>query len=223
MLAVTTRNRLRAPHLCLPMLYVRFLISRQLSQTPGLIRYAGGIASPTEFLTLTVWTEAAAAQELRRDERPRGVVNQDELDLRAQPRHPGAHRFLPVGSAEAHYSSGRQRARFEQGSNAIAVRWTHDHDELGDLRDCGDGIEHPGERRPPRKLGQRLVEPLHPATAACRRDDRAAPHAACPDRLAWAKTIRPAAVCRVRVTVTLISCPTYGWPASMTTIVPSSR
>jgi len=55
MLAVTTRNLLRHAYLCLPMLYARFLVARQLARTPGLIRYAGGVVGPREFLTLTVW------------------------------------------------------------------------------------------------------------------------------------------------------------------------
>jgi hypothetical protein len=62
MLAVTTRNRLRSTRFSLPMLYARRLISQQLGRTPGLLRYAGAIASPTEFLTLTVWEDREAMQ-----------------------------------------------------------------------------------------------------------------------------------------------------------------
>src|SRR5919197_3365016 len=60
MLAVTTRNRLRSPRFCLPMLRARRLIARQLATQSGLLRYASGIVSPTEFLTLTVWEEREA-------------------------------------------------------------------------------------------------------------------------------------------------------------------
>jgi hypothetical protein len=60
MLAVTTRNRLRSARFCLPMLRARRVIARQLAETPGLIRYASGVATPTEFLTLTVWEDRAA-------------------------------------------------------------------------------------------------------------------------------------------------------------------
>jgi hypothetical protein len=60
MLAVTTRNRLHSTRFCLPMLRARALIARQLAETRGLVRYASGIASPTEFLTLTVWEDKAA-------------------------------------------------------------------------------------------------------------------------------------------------------------------
>lgn len=60
MLAVTTRNRLHSARFCLPMLRARVLIARQLAETPGLVRYASGIAGPTEFLTLTVWEDKAA-------------------------------------------------------------------------------------------------------------------------------------------------------------------
>lgn len=60
MLAVTTRNRLRSARFCLPMLRARALIARQLAQAPGLVRYASGVVSPTEFLTLTVWEDRAA-------------------------------------------------------------------------------------------------------------------------------------------------------------------
>lgn len=62
MLAVTTRNVLRHPGLFLPMLYARLLVARQLAVTPGLVRYAGGIAGPTEFLTLTVWEDKGRMQ-----------------------------------------------------------------------------------------------------------------------------------------------------------------
>jgi hypothetical protein len=60
MLAVTTRNRLRSARFCVPMLRARALIARQLGETPGLVRYASGVAGPTEFLTLTVWEDKAA-------------------------------------------------------------------------------------------------------------------------------------------------------------------
>jgi hypothetical protein len=59
---VTTRNRLRSPRFCLPMLRARALIARQLAHQPGLVRYASGVASPTEFLTLTVWESREAMQ-----------------------------------------------------------------------------------------------------------------------------------------------------------------
>jgi hypothetical protein len=62
MLAVTTRNRLRSARFCLPMLRARRVIAHQLASTPGLIRYASGVVSPTEFLTLTVWEDRAAMQ-----------------------------------------------------------------------------------------------------------------------------------------------------------------
>jgi hypothetical protein len=60
MLAVTTRNKLRSSRFCLPMMRARRSISEQLSRTPGLIRYVSAIASPTEFLTLTVWENRQA-------------------------------------------------------------------------------------------------------------------------------------------------------------------
>src|SRR5262245_56731081 len=66
MLAVTTRNRLRSPRFCLPMLRARRVIARQLAATPGLIRYASGVVSHSEFLTLTVWEDRAAMQAFMR-------------------------------------------------------------------------------------------------------------------------------------------------------------
>jgi len=54
-LAVTTRNRLRSVRFCLPMLLARRQIAHQLASQPGLLRYASGISTPTEFFTLTVW------------------------------------------------------------------------------------------------------------------------------------------------------------------------
>ena len=55
MLAVTTRNRLRSWRYCVPMMRARGYVQKQLVTTPGLIRYVSAIASPTEFLTMTVW------------------------------------------------------------------------------------------------------------------------------------------------------------------------
>ena len=55
MLAVTTRNKLRGGRYSLPMMRARGFVRKQLATTPGLIRYVSAIASPTEFLTMTVW------------------------------------------------------------------------------------------------------------------------------------------------------------------------
>jgi hypothetical protein len=62
LLAVTTRNRLRSARFCVPMLLARREIVQQLVHQPGLLRYASGITSPTEFFTLTVWRDREAMQ-----------------------------------------------------------------------------------------------------------------------------------------------------------------
>src|SRR5579859_5238415 len=62
MLAVTTRNRLRTARFCVPMLLARREIAQQLAHQSGLVRYASGITSPTEFFTLTVWQDREAMQ-----------------------------------------------------------------------------------------------------------------------------------------------------------------
>jgi hypothetical protein len=62
MLAVTTRNQLRSARFCLPMLTARREIARQLSHQPGLLRYASGLTSPTEFFTITVWRDRESMQ-----------------------------------------------------------------------------------------------------------------------------------------------------------------
>ncbi len=62
MLAVTTRNRLRSVRFCVPMLLARRQIARQLGNQPGLMRYASGISTPTEFFTLTVWENRESMQ-----------------------------------------------------------------------------------------------------------------------------------------------------------------
>jgi antibiotic biosynthesis monooxygenase len=62
MLAVTTRNVLRSARFCVPMLLARREIARQLAHQPGLLRYASGVTSPTEFFTLTVWRDREAMQ-----------------------------------------------------------------------------------------------------------------------------------------------------------------
>jgi len=60
MLAVTTRNKLHSARFFLPMLRARRYVREQLMTTPGLVRYASAIASPTEFLTFTVWENRQA-------------------------------------------------------------------------------------------------------------------------------------------------------------------
>ena len=62
MLAVTTRNRLRSARFCVPMLLARREIARQLEHQHGLLHYASGITSPTEFFTLTVWRDRESMQ-----------------------------------------------------------------------------------------------------------------------------------------------------------------
>jgi Antibiotic biosynthesis monooxygenase len=44
------------------MLLARREIAQQLAHQPGLLRYASGITSPTEFFTLTVWRDREAMQ-----------------------------------------------------------------------------------------------------------------------------------------------------------------
>lgn len=60
MLAVTTRNKLRSARYSLPMMRARGFVREQLATTRGLIRYISAIASPTEFLTMTVWQNRQA-------------------------------------------------------------------------------------------------------------------------------------------------------------------
>lgn len=60
MLAVTTRNKLRSGRYSVPMLRARGYVREQLATTHGLIRYVSAIASPTEFLTMTIWDNRQA-------------------------------------------------------------------------------------------------------------------------------------------------------------------
>ncbi len=60
MLAVTTRNKLHSWRFSLPMVRARRYVREQLATTPGLIRYISAVASPTEFLTMTVWENRQA-------------------------------------------------------------------------------------------------------------------------------------------------------------------
>src|SRR5262249_21900169 len=60
MLAVVTRNTLHSWRFCLPMLRARRSIREQLAGTPGLLRSVMAVASPTEFLTLTIWESRQA-------------------------------------------------------------------------------------------------------------------------------------------------------------------
>lgn len=60
MLAVTTRNKLRGSRFFWPMARARQRIKSQLYRVPGIVRFITGIASPTEFYTLTIWESQAA-------------------------------------------------------------------------------------------------------------------------------------------------------------------
>jgi len=60
MLAVTTRNKLHSWRFSKPMLQARQYVDAQLAATPGLIRSISAVASPTEFLTMTVWENRQA-------------------------------------------------------------------------------------------------------------------------------------------------------------------
>src|SRR5579863_916162 len=66
MLAVTTRNKLRNGRYSLPMMRARRFVREQLATTQGLIRYVSAIASPTEFLTMTVGQDRQAMFNVRR-------------------------------------------------------------------------------------------------------------------------------------------------------------
>src|SRR6266581_2461093 len=44
------------------MLLARRRIARQLAHQPGLVRYASGVSTPTEFFTLTVWENRESMQ-----------------------------------------------------------------------------------------------------------------------------------------------------------------
>lgn len=60
MFAVTTRNKLNSPRFLVSMLAARRHVRCQLRATPGLLRWADAIGSPTEFYTLTLWESRQA-------------------------------------------------------------------------------------------------------------------------------------------------------------------
>lgn len=60
MLAVTTHNKLRSWRFCGQMMRARRHVKEQLAATPGLIRSVSAVASPTEFLTMTIWEDRQA-------------------------------------------------------------------------------------------------------------------------------------------------------------------
>ena len=55
MFAITTRNKLRSRRHALSMIMAWVRIRRQLYRTPGMVAYTTGMASLTEFYTLTLW------------------------------------------------------------------------------------------------------------------------------------------------------------------------
>src|SRR5947207_1575388 len=55
MFAITTRNKLRSSRYAVNMIWAWRCVRRQLARTPGMLAYTTGLASPTEFFTLTLW------------------------------------------------------------------------------------------------------------------------------------------------------------------------
>lgn len=55
MFAITTRNKLRSRRFALNMVWAWSHVRRQLERTPGMLAYTTGIASLTEFVTLSLW------------------------------------------------------------------------------------------------------------------------------------------------------------------------
>lgn len=55
MFAITTRNKLRSRRHALSMILAWRRIRQQLARTPGMLAYTTGMASLTEFYTLTLW------------------------------------------------------------------------------------------------------------------------------------------------------------------------
>jgi len=55
MFAITTRNKLRSRRHAISMVWAWRAIRRQLARTPGMLAYTTGMASLTEFYTLTLW------------------------------------------------------------------------------------------------------------------------------------------------------------------------
>ena len=55
MFAITTRNKLRSRRFAASMIWAWWRIRRQLARTPGMLAYTTGMASMTEFFTLTLW------------------------------------------------------------------------------------------------------------------------------------------------------------------------
>ena len=64
--AVTTRSKLRGLRFFPAMLVATIRARRQLARTRGIVRWASVITSPTEFWTLTVWTNVQEMQEFMR-------------------------------------------------------------------------------------------------------------------------------------------------------------
>ena len=55
MFAITTRNKLRSARFAPNMIWAWRRVRTQLGRTPGMLAYTTGLASPTEFITLTLW------------------------------------------------------------------------------------------------------------------------------------------------------------------------
>ncbi len=64
--AVTTRSRLKSPRFFPHMIRANARIKRQLSSTPGSVRFASVVMSPKEFWTISVWSSRHAMQEFMR-------------------------------------------------------------------------------------------------------------------------------------------------------------
>lgn len=68
LLIVTTRSRLRSIFSFPPMMLATRRVRRQLVDTPGLVRWASVVSSPTEFWTITAWRSRHEMQEFMRSD-----------------------------------------------------------------------------------------------------------------------------------------------------------
>ena len=168
------------------------------------------------------------------DERPGAVMDQDDA-IASGRAHAGRGRRTRLRRTPGgvHHPRRPRRAAGSQRAAATSARRSargHDHDP-GDDGGCGDRGERPGRGAATTDRPRRACPGRPSASTGRRHDDgvrrRPAPRRSsrrrAQSRRGWAKIIRPATVCRTRVTDTSRSRSMWRAPPSTTIIVPSSR
>ena len=156
------------------------------------------------------------------------VVDEDHAGLigigAVESGEPGVDRLLATIPPSHHGDHGWRQPVGGGGIGQPFGRGHHDHPT--DLRRSSKGGQRPGQQRATSDVDAELVRAGHPGRTAGGDHDGIGPEDPqwrAQSMRGWAKIIRPATVCRTRVTDTSTSRSMCRAPPSTTIMVPSSR